>query len=124
MNKIQKRFFLFLCFCIPSRLLILYTAKVIPLDYLPILGYITFIIASSFTYIFLSGSRKRGLETIGVKIWWNELRPVHALLYFLFSYYAIHKIRCGWLYLLYDICIGLFSFLIFHYVKGNFAKLV
>lgn len=124
MNKIQKRFFLFLCFCIPSRLLLVYLAKVIPLDYLPILGYITFIIASSFTYIFLSGSRKRGLETIGEKIWWNELRPVHALLYFLFSYYAIHKIRCGWLYLLYDICIGLFSFLIFHYVKGNFAELV
>lgn len=124
MNNIQKRFLLFLCFCIPSRLLLVYIAKVLPLVYLPILGYITFIIASSFTYIYLSGSRKTGLETIGEKIWWNELRPVHALLYFLFFYYAINKIRCGWIYLLYDVLLGLFSFLIFHYVAGNFEKLV
>lgn len=124
MNNIRKRFFLFLFFCIPSRLLLIYIAKVMPLDYLPILGYIAFIIASSFTYIYLTDSRKTGLETIGDKIWWNELRPIHALLYFVFSYYAIHKIRCGWIYLFYDVMIGLFSFVIFHYISGNFAKLV
>ena len=86
MNKIQKRFFLFLCFCIPSRILLVYIAKVMPLVYLPILGYITLIIATSFTYIFLSGSRKRGLETIGEKIWWNDLRPLHSFLYYWFSW--------------------------------------
>ena len=123
MNNIQKRFLLFLFGCIPSRLLLVYIAKIIPLDYLPILGYITLIIAVGFTYLFLSGTRSSGPETFGDKIWWNNLRPIHALFYFIFSYYAINKIRSGWIYLLYDVIFGLTSFIIFHYINNDFKKL-
>ena len=123
MNNIQKRFLLFLFGCIPTRLLLVYIAKIIPLDYLPILGYITLIIAVGFTYLFLSGTRTSGPETFGDKIWWNNLRPIHALFYFIFSYYAINKIRSGWIYLLYDVIFGLTSFIIFHYINNDFKKL-
>ncbi len=118
----QKRFALFLFGCIPARLFLVYLSKVIPIDYLPLLGYITLIIAIGFTYIFLTGSRKTGPETFGDKIWWNSIRPVHALLYFMFSYNAINKVRSGWVYLFYDVIFGLFTFLGYHLV--DFPKLV
>ncbi len=124
MNSFQKRFLLFLFGCIPTRLALAYIAKIIPITYLPILGYVTLVIAIGFTYIFLTNSRKTGPETFGEKIWWNSLRPIHALLYFIFSYYAINKIRSGWIYLLYDVIFGLLSFLIFHYTNGDFDKLM
>ena len=115
MDNIQKRFILFLFGCIPVRLSIVYLAKNIYLQYLPILGYIALIPAIVFAYIFLSGSRKTGPETFGAKIWWNNLRPLHSLLYFLFAFNAITKNNKAWLYLLYDVIIGLSSFLIFHF---------
>ena len=114
MNNTQKRFLLFLFGCIPTRLALVYLAKNIPIKFLPVLGYVTLTIGISFTYLFLSGSRKTGPEVFGDKIWWNNLRPIHATLYLIFSYYAINKMTEGWIYLLYDVIVGLFSFLIFH----------
>ena len=123
MNNIQKRFLLFLFGCIPTRLALVYLAKNISINYLPILGYITLIIGISFAYLFLSGTRQTGVEVFGDKIWWNNLRPIHATLYLIFSYYAINKMREGWIYLLVDVIFGLFSFLIFHYINNDFKNL-
>jgi hypothetical protein len=123
MNNMQKRFLLFLFGCIPARLALVYLAKTISIDRLPILGYITFIIAIGFTYLFLTGSRQTGVEVFGDKIWWNNLRPIHAIFYFMFSYNAINKIRSGWIYLLIDVILGLFSFFIFHYINNDFKNL-
>jgi hypothetical protein len=123
MNNIQKRFLLFLFGCIPTRLALVYLAKNISINYLPILGYITLIIGISFAYLFLSGTRQTGVEVFGDKIWWNNLRPIHSTLYLIFSYYAINKMREGWIYLLVDVIFGLFSFLIFHYINNDFKNL-
>ena len=123
MNNIQKRFLLFLFGCIPTRLAVVYLAKNISINYLPILGYITLIIGISFAYLFLSGTRQTGVEVFGDKIWWNNLRPIHATFYLIFSYYAINKMREGWIYLLVDVIFGLFSFLIFHYINNDFKNL-
>ena len=123
MNTIQKRFLLFLLGCIPTRILFVYIAKTISNQYLPILGYLALIPAIGFTYLFMSGTRKTGPETFGDKIWWNSLRPVHAFLYFMFAYNAMHKVRSAWMYLLYDVIIGLISFLGFHYINNDFQKL-
>jgi len=122
MNNIQKRFLLFLCGCIVVRLLFAILAKNISLSYLPYLGYLALLPAFGFIYIFLTGSRKSGAETFGEKIWWNNLRPIHALLYFLFAYNAILGHKSAWIYLLIDVIFGLFSFLIFHYQNGDFKK--
>jgi hypothetical protein len=82
------------------------------------MGYLALLPAIGFMYIYLTGSRQTGAEVFGDKIWWNDLRPIHALLYLLFSYNAINGNKNAWVYLLIDVLIGLNSFLIFHSVKN------
>ena len=124
MNQIQKRFLLFLIGCIGMRTLFVFIAKNTSVSYLPYLGYLALLPAVGFIYIYLTGSRKTGQEVFGEKIWWNDLRPLHSLLYFLFAYNAIQRNKNSWVYLLIDVVFGLFSFLIFHYFNGDFEKLV
>ena len=123
MNPIQKRFLLFLIGCIGSRTLLAILAKNTSVNYLPILGYIAMLPAIGFMYIYVTGSRKTGVEVGGEKIWWNDLRPFHAVLYFLFAYNAIYKHADSWKYLAADVVFGLVSFLIHHVYVGSFSKL-
>ena len=124
MNDIQKRFLLFLIGCIGTRALFVYVAKNAGSKYLPLLGYLALLPAIGFIYIYLTGSRKTGGEVFGEKIWWNDLRPIHSLLYFLFAYNAIIGNSKAWMYLLVDVIFGLISFLIFHFKNGDFKKLI
>jgi hypothetical protein len=124
MNIIQRRFLLFIVGCIGTRTLFVYISKNINIEYLPILGYLAIIPAIGFTYIYLTGSRTTGGEVFGEKIWWNSLRPIHALLYALFAYNAIIKNNNAWKYLLVDLLVGLVSFLTFHISSGNLQKLI
>ena len=117
MNSIlQKRFLLFLIGCIGTRSLLVYIAKNIDTQSLKYMGYITLIPAFGFIYIYLTGTRKTGAEVFGDKIWWNDLRPIHAMLYLLFSYNAINGYKYAWVFLLIDVLFGLASFLIHHLV--------
>lgn len=124
MNNIQKRFLLFLIGCIGTRTLFVLIAKNAGPNYLPLLGYLALLPAIGFIYIYLTGSRKTGAEVFGEKIWWNDLRPIHSILYFLFAYNAIIGNNKAWMYLLVDVIFGLLSFLIFHYKNGDFPKLI
>lgn len=124
MNNIQKRFLLFLIGCIGTRSFFVYVAKIIPINYLPILGYLALFPAIGFTYIYFTGSRKTGAEVFGDKIWWNNLRPIHALLYGLFAYNAIIMKPFAWTFLLLDVLVGLFSFLLYHFIQGDFSKIL
>lgn len=124
MNDLQKRFLLFLIGCIGSRTLLVYVSKNININYLPLLGYLALIPAFGFTYIYLTGTRNTGAEVFGEKIWWNNIRPIHAILYGLFAYNAINKNKGSWVYLLIDVLFGLFSFLVHHYKVGSYAKLI
>ena len=124
MNDIQKRFLLFLIGCIGIRSLFVIIAKNVSINYLPILGYLALLPAIGFVYIFVTGSRKTGAEVFGEKIWWNNLRPLHAVLYSLFAYNAIIRNSNAWMYLLIDITLGLVSLLSFHYSNGDFSKLI
>ena len=123
MNTIKKRFLLFLIGCIGTRSLFVVLAKRANTEYLKYMGYLSLLPAIGFIYIFFTGSRKTGGETFGDKIWWNNLRPLHSLLYFLFAYNAIIGNKNAWIYLLADVLIGLFSFLYFHYTNDDFSKL-
>jgi len=124
MNNIQKRFLLFLIGCIGTRSAFVLIAKNISVNYLPYLGYLALLPAIGFIYIYLTGSRQTGGEVFGEKIWWNDLRPLHSLLYFLFAYNAIIGNKQAWIYLLVDVLIGLISFVVFHYNNGDFSKLI
>jgi hypothetical protein len=123
MNTIQKRFLLFLIGCIGTRSLLVYLAKNASKTYLMYFGYLALLPAIGFMYIFFSGSRKTGGEVFGEKIWWNNLRPIHSLLYFVFAYNAINGNHQAWIYLAIDVIIGLISFLSYHFYNGDFTKL-
>ena len=122
-NNITKRFLLFLIGCIGTRSFLAYYAKTTNLDTLKLLGYFGLAISIGFMFIYLTGSRKTGGEVFGEKIWWNDLRPLHSLLYLLFAYFAINKNSNAWIFLVIDVVIGLSSFMYYHYTSGNLSKL-
>ena len=124
MNQLQQRFLMFLIGCIGVRSLFVVIAKYIDPKYLKYLGYLALLPATGFMYIYLTGSRKTGAEVFGEDIWWNNLRPIHSILYFLFAYNAIIGNKQSWRYLLVDVLIGLISFLIHHYTNGDILKLL
>jgi hypothetical protein len=122
MNTIQKRFLLFLIGCIGTRTLFVYLAKNASETYLMYMGYLALLPAIGFLYIYFTGARKTGAEVFGEKIWWNDLRPLHSLLYFVFAYNAINGNKMAWVYLAIDVIIGLISFLGHHFYNGDFKK--
>ena len=115
-DTIKKRFILFLIGCIGLRTLFFLIAKNIDNDMLPYLGFLAILPAIGFMYIYLTDSRKTGQEVFGQKIWWNNLRPIHALLYLLFSYNAINGNNTAWIYLFIDVLVGLTGFL-YNYIN-------
>jgi hypothetical protein len=124
-NPMQKRFLLFLGGCIPSRLLFAYLAKTGTIMVKNILAVISFLISSGFLFIYFSGIRKTGLETGGEPIWWNKIRPVHALLYYLFTIMVFFvNANEAWKIIVFDTILGFVSFIIYHYKKGDFSKLI
>jgi hypothetical protein len=116
MDPIHKRFLLFLIGCIGTRLLLVYVAKNISSEWLKYMGYLLLIPAFGFIYIYLTGSRQTGPEVFGDKIWWNDLRPIHALLYLLFSYNAILGNKDAWIYLMIDVSFGFMAFIVHHFI--------
>jgi len=123
LNHIQKRFLLFLLVCIGIRVIFVYIAKTIDVQYLPYLGYLSILPAIGFFYIYITDSRKTGAEVFGDKIWWNYLRPIHGIFYGLFAFHAIQKNPQSWMILLADVVLGLVSFLSHHYSSGHLSKI-
>jgi hypothetical protein len=124
MNQLQKTLLLFLIGCIGVRFLFVIIAKYISTKYLKYLGYLALLPAIGFMYIYLTGARKSHVGAFGEKIWWQNLRPVHSILYFLFAYNAIIGNTHAWVYLFADVLIGLSGFLIVHYVNGDFKRVL
>jgi len=100
----------FLFGCITFRLFLTFISKT-RLDLLPIMGKIALIPAIGFMIIYIFKLRPTGIEVNNGIIWWNHLRPIHSLLFFLFSYLAINKNKNSWVVLLIDTLFGLTSFL-------------
>jgi hypothetical protein len=119
MNQLQKIFLFYLIGCIGVRSLFVIIAKNTK-KYLKYLGYLALLPAIGFMYIYLTGRKGKG--GFGQKIWWNHLRPIHSILYFLFAYNAIIGNSYAWIYLLIDVIISLISFLSYHYLNGDFKK--
>jgi hypothetical protein len=120
----QKRFILFLIGCMGTRTLFVCLAKNANVTYLKYMGYLSILPAVGFFYLFLTGSRQTGAEVFGDKIWWNDARPIHGVMYFLFAYNAVNGDAFSWIYLLVDVVVGLVSFFFFHYYNDDFSKLI
>lgn len=115
MNTLHKRYALFLVGCIGTRTLLAYTAKTVSTPNLQIMGWLAILPVIGFTYYFVSGTRQTGVEVFGERIWWNNLRPLHALLYSVFAYMAIMGMRGAWKILALDVVIGLIAFIWKHF---------
>jgi hypothetical protein len=112
MNTIQKRILIFLFGCITSRLAIVWYVK--NCRSCQLVKLLLIMISFGFGVIYLFDLRKTGLEVFGAKIWWNSLRPIHALLYGLAGYYLGKNNDYAWKILLIDTMIGLVAFLNHH----------
>jgi hypothetical protein len=108
----DKRTLLFLFGCMGARLGLVWVAKNYPRPLIPVAACISF----GFMYIWANGLRKTGPETFGERIWWNDLRPLHSLLYALFAVLAFRGNENAWKVLLLDVIIG-FSAWVHHRLR-------
>lgn len=94
-----------------------YVAKNASAETLTVMGAVLLVPAIAFLYLYVSGSRTTGAEVFGDKIWWNDLRPVHAFLYAAFAFSAfVGHTETAWMFLFVDVLFGLASFLAHHYL--------
>jgi hypothetical protein len=119
MTDEKKRLWLFVIFCMGIRALLVLIAKYINTEYLKYAGYLALIPAIGFMVIYLKGVGKTDVGVFGGKIWWNNLRPIHSILYLLFAYSAIMGNTNAWLYLLVDVLIGFISVVSHYYLSCN-----
>jgi hypothetical protein len=118
MMTIQVRQALFLLLCIPSRLLFSYITYHANAEWLlKLIAVLAAIIALGFASIYLFKWRPTGIETGSEPIYWNSVRPIHAVFYALTSYYAWNQMGhiAGGL-LATDTLFGLLVFLVHHYI--------
>lgn len=115
MKTIHKRFLLFLGLCIPVRLALAYISSIVNANLLFWMGIIALIPALGWLSIYFFKLRETGGEVFGNKIWWNDLRPIHAINYLFFSYLALHNSPYSSYPLYFDVLLGLISFFIYHY---------
>jgi len=117
LNSLQNKLILFLGGCMSFRIILALIAKYIDKKYLESFGYMLLLPAIGFIIVYIGGLRGRG--AFNQKIWWNHLRPIHSLLYFIAAFYAIKKDRRSWMVLLLDAGIGLMAFLLYHFLLSN-----
>jgi hypothetical protein len=104
------RMALFLVGCIGSRLVLVWLAWWIGAKqpaWLGTAGWIALIPAIGFTLIWFLGLRRTGGEVLGGRIWWNDLRPFHALFWGAFAVAAIGGLPWAWQILLADVIFGI-----------------
>ena len=109
----QRRVLYFLGGCILLRSSLTLIAKIYPkiaqklslLALLPVIGWL---------YIYFISGRTTGPEVFGGKIWWNELRIPHAMLWSLFALYAWKGKTYSWIPLGIDTALGLAAWLFKH----------
>ena len=115
MDTKYKRILLFLIFCIGTRSLLTYSVFVHNKKYKDVLRNILLIPAIGFAFIHANDLRKTGGEVFGDKIWWNDLRPFHSLMYFLTAYLVEIENPRAYYPIALDTITGLRFFLRYHF---------
>jgi hypothetical protein len=105
-SDIATRKALFVVGCLGSRAAIANLARVRP-DLLPSMGRLALGPALGFALIYLFKLRPAGREVFpDTQIWWDHVRPVHAVLWGLFAHYAIQQHPEAWRFLAVDTALG------------------
>jgi hypothetical protein len=110
-----KRLWLFIIGCLGVRLLIMFIIKdFIPNHSLPYFGFFGFIIAFILYWryhTFKPGER----GFFGGPVWWNKVRPIHAVLYLIFGIMCFAQYSGAWIPLLIDVIVAAVVFLTIGY---------
>ena len=103
----------FLFGCLGTRLMLAYAVKNLSAKHLYYTSFPAALVGIAFLSIYLFDLRKTGKEAGGL-IWWNKMRPIHAMMFLLFASYAFKKESFSWVILLLDPIIGFIAWL-YHY---------
>jgi hypothetical protein len=114
MNNKHKRIALFLIGCLGTRTALTYLVKHHDKKYQTWLVMVLLVPAIGFSYIYMNGLRLTGAEVFGDKIWWNNLRPFHALMYGSTAYLVAKSNKQAYLPVALDTVVGLVSFSYYH----------
>jgi hypothetical protein len=100
-----KRILLFLIGCIGSRVALVLLAYNYPKLLFP-MSFIALTISLGFMYIWVNNLRQHPAEAGGDKVWWNDMRPIHSLLWGTFAYMAYNGSPNAWKILALDVTLG------------------
>jgi hypothetical protein len=108
-----SRALLFLFGCIGTRALFAYIAKIASPKILQWLGALALLPVIGWSLIIFFELRETGVEA-GGKIWWKNIRIIHAGFYALFAALALMRSPNAWVVLAIDTTFGLAAFLAHH----------
>ena len=114
MKHRYARIALFLIGCMGARFGLAYYIKTDESEYKEPIAALLFIIAIGFFHIYRNNLRQTGMEVFGDEIWWNNLRPVHAMMYLLAAGLVYINHKYAYLVILADTLIGLIFFTVYH----------
>ena len=110
----RLRLALFLIGCMGTRIALTLLAKYASPTLLQVMGGVALLPAIGFAAIFALDLRKTGPEVFGDRIWWNSLRPLHAILWGGFAILALLRMPDAWILLALDTAIGFAAFVHHH----------
>jgi len=103
----RQRIPLFLIGCIGLRLGIAEGARRSSLDVRKVISMFYIFAGFGMLYFYVTGTRQVGPETGGGPIWWDNIRPLHALLYGIFAAMAFSDYELSWIALYADVALGI-----------------
>ena len=111
----------FLIGCIGIRLLLAFIVKHLPINYLPYAGVLGLMVSFTMATLYVFGLRPTGMEVGGLdvgkgRIWWNDIRPIHAAIYLVFACYALQKKSYSYVPLEVDAVFGLSAWYVHYYL--------
>ncbi len=111
----QNKLYLFLIGCIGTRTLLAFLAYKLSPEHLPYLGFFAFLVGLGLIYNYLFDTRIVAPESSDEnnKVWWNNFRPIHGILYLLFAYFATVKDKNSYVFLVLDVLIALLLFVLY-----------
>ena len=103
---------LFLLFCIPARLFLVWVSQKIPVQYLKFFGAFLLAMALGFLYLYFTKGRLSAFEA-GGKTWWADFRLIFGALYLIAAIYCFQgKQEMVWIPLAIDVVFGTTLFII------------
>ena len=101
----KHRIIIFFCFCITLRLFLVYLAhRLSNTQYIKIMAIFAILVSIGLTYQFIFNPHKLG--GFGGDSWWNNYRPIHAIIYLTFAIMVFTLPKYAYMILLADIILG------------------